>query len=552
MGKYRFSPYLQCLHPSLQMVNGVPVYCACGKCEACVTQKNDVNASLLRAETAAHKYCVMLTATYNDDSIPRFEPVVDTDACGFSYLVFYPTSERVSLLYESRFNAHRTQKSVEEKGKLPLPFLDLSLEKSTLLVDEYLERRQEYSKRYPSRAQYTNEVDLLCSKDIQNFIKRLRKYIDKHYGEKIRIYIVGEYGTESLRPHWHVLVFFDSDKLYEAFVDEVVVSRKTLTSGNVREIKCARFLCESAYPLWPFGNISSEITDGNAYGYVAGYVTGNSTIPSLLTKLARPRTYHSSFLGTNILQNYVEEVLRSEDWKRLDQVLYRDAQGFESSISVPRSLLFRYFPLFGKCIAPIDETLYRQLSVYSRFDEETKQKTCAEIGRQLVEYYRLRDCEKKNPFLNDLCGILDYVIRTSSVANDFNPVCRVLRASKRFCYYASKYHCTPRMYFEKMMRYKKYRDLSCLKYVYSKCETDELYKKSYYNLFIEKPIDHANRVVYNKSDGCFYQKHLLQDLVDYNFLSITDRLLSDFQTKTINKYRHRIKHYAQAVLYNDL
>lgn len=44
----------------------------------------------------------------------------------------------------------------------------------------------------------------LCKRDVQLFLKRLRK---RDGTNKIRYYAVGEYGTKTARPHYHVLLF---------------------------------------------------------------------------------------------------------------------------------------------------------------------------------------------------------------------------------------------------------------------------------------------------------------------------------------------------------
>lgn len=47
----------------------------------------------------------------------------------------------------------------------------------------------------------------LCKEDMVLFMKRLRKENSKLSDEKIRFYSVGEYGTRTLRPHYHSIMF---------------------------------------------------------------------------------------------------------------------------------------------------------------------------------------------------------------------------------------------------------------------------------------------------------------------------------------------------------
>lgn len=43
--------------------------------------------------------------------------------------------------------------------------------------------------------------------DLQIFMKKLRRQLDYHFGKKVRFYGVGEYGSKSLRPHFHIILF---------------------------------------------------------------------------------------------------------------------------------------------------------------------------------------------------------------------------------------------------------------------------------------------------------------------------------------------------------
>lgn len=53
----------------------------------------------------------------------------------------------------------------------------------------------------------------LKQEDVTLFLKRLRKYLDKEYGKKVRYFYCGEYGSKFARPHYHICLFgFDFSK----------------------------------------------------------------------------------------------------------------------------------------------------------------------------------------------------------------------------------------------------------------------------------------------------------------------------------------------------
>lgn len=54
---------------------------------------------------------------------------------------------------------------------------------------------------------YEKSPIILIRKDLQDFMKRLRRKIDYKGGEKIRMFAAGEYGTLNARPHYHIIIF---------------------------------------------------------------------------------------------------------------------------------------------------------------------------------------------------------------------------------------------------------------------------------------------------------------------------------------------------------
>jgi len=99
----------------------------------------------------------------------------------------------------------------------------------------------------------------LDKSDLQKFFKRLRKINERYRAKKakrIRYYAIGEYGTETQRPHYHVILFN--------------AQRKTL---------------ERLDRTWPIGQIHKGRVTPASIGYVAGYTINRF---NTYGKLAKP------------------------------------------------------------------------------------------------------------------------------------------------------------------------------------------------------------------------------------------------------------------------
>lgn len=99
----------------------------------------------------------------------------------------------------------------------------------------------------------------LSKRDVQLFMKRLRKYIYNGYGKetKIRYYICGEYGPKTKRPHYHGIIFIKNAELRK---DIFTYIRKA----------------------WTLGYLDCKFADKNTASYVASYIATNSILPNHL------------------------------------------------------------------------------------------------------------------------------------------------------------------------------------------------------------------------------------------------------------------------------
>lgn len=99
-----------------------------------------------------------------------------------------------------------------------------------------------------------DSVQILLYEDIQKFLKRLRK---AHRG-KLRYFVAGEYGEQTARPHYHMILYgwrpTDLENLYK------IHHNGYYTSKWMED-------------LWGMGQIQIAQAVPETYRYVAGYVT---------------------------------------------------------------------------------------------------------------------------------------------------------------------------------------------------------------------------------------------------------------------------------------
>lgn len=93
---------------------------------------------------------------------------------------------------------------------------------------------------------------------LQKFLKRLRKLV---YPKEVRYFACGEYGSRTLRPHYHLIIFGHD------FPDRYKWSSK---NGN------AYYRSPSLEKLWPFGQSLVGDVSFNSCAYVARYVMKKS------------------------------------------------------------------------------------------------------------------------------------------------------------------------------------------------------------------------------------------------------------------------------------
>lgn len=264
----------ECLRPIrvLNKYTNEVLYVPCGHCHSCIKNKANRDTSLAMNMSSHFRYCYFVFLSYTNKYLPYMQ-VTKVDPLDDSRNIYtFNSINRNIRIYRDR----GADRIIDDT-----PF---SITHS-MTPDEYRDvivkshGRYDFARKcvvYPEFSQCDNRVPYCNMADCQLFLKRLRFHISKKYNEKICYYAVSEYGPRTYRPHWHLLLFFNSPQLAE------VISQYVSSS-------------------WSYGTTSCELSRGGSASYVASYVNSSVCLPSLFVrnKEIRPRSAHSKGFSVN-------------------------------------------------------------------------------------------------------------------------------------------------------------------------------------------------------------------------------------------------------------
>lgn len=290
----KFSPDLlktvdHCQHRSFitNRYNGARIAVDCGQCDYCIHKKAQKASMRVKTAGSAFKYSYFVTLTYDNEHVPLmackvlqsdYEDVIGISGdihFGHEYHKYIPVSEYQcddnSMLRHIFFEQVQGTVPFDREIKEYTPVKDnwfLSMD----AIRSFIYKTQSVDKTdYPASEQYgrDNLIPFLNYVDVQNYIKRLRKYLYKQLGsyETLHFYAVGEYGPVHFRPHYHILLFTNSEEVS----------------------KVLRFCHDKS---WKFGRSDFQIARGGAGSYVASYVNSLCASPLLYRscRAFRPRS----------------------------------------------------------------------------------------------------------------------------------------------------------------------------------------------------------------------------------------------------------------------
>jgi hypothetical protein len=279
----KFSPDLlkavdHCQHRSFitNKYTGARIAVDCGQCDYCIHKRAKKASMRVKTAGSSFKYSYFVTLTYDNAHIPlmsckilhsEYDDVVGISGdihYGDEHHQYIPVSEYQcdddSMLRHIFFEQVQGTVPFDREIKEYVPVKDnwfLSMD----AIRSFIYKTQSVDKTvYPAAKQYGlgNLIPFLNYVDVQNYIKRLRKHLFQKLGnyETLHFYAVGEYGPVHFRPHYHLLLFTNSDKVASVL----------------------RYCHDKS---WTFGRSDFQRAAGGAGSYVASYVNSLSAAPLL-------------------------------------------------------------------------------------------------------------------------------------------------------------------------------------------------------------------------------------------------------------------------------
>lgn len=498
--------FSSCAHPySVTTPNG-SILVPCGKCPGCLTSKANYHTSLLDIESQCCKYTEMITLTYSNDYLPLldFSDIRHQNTSSDVLVRLHLGSRKVTRFLHGKYIECVDKSFIEPRY---FPIYGFKHDVTNLLI-QYYDRIKQYFKRFPERSSEICKyglVPILYYEDIHKFTDRLQKYFRTTFNEKVRYYVVGEYGTNSLRPHWHLLLFHNSDSIRSAF--ERVIKLPNYTEINKRE--CASIFF--GYKIWKYGDIVTTTTDGKCSNYVASYLNQHANLPNIL-EVAPQKAFKSLFFGEKRSVETVSSLFKSENFQRLTSTSLQTRQGAIKDISVPSSSFYRFSIRFTCSDRKDYRANYALLSQVHRF----LQTTDLNIYDDDCIYSILQHIRKYNTTLSARYSLLcSYVSKVAYPhyyeKRTLNPLKSLFYASYKLYKMSGALSVHPYTYMRIEQNLRLYLDYQRLTELYKLMEDKPVLPYQYYSSFTNCTLDYEK---YKTTPE--YQRILLDAMMSFD------------------------------------
>lgn len=320
--------YIKCLEPRhiFNKYTGETILAECGKCEACLLKKSLASTMRCNLESSFHKFDVFVTLTYANKYLPK-----------------------VRLI-------NKWSNSCDDKC-----CYDVVRESDGNILGEVVFPSEIYKHQLIKKTNmYHNTLPVLDSRDVQLFLKRLRKKLN----EKIRVFYCGEYGPVHFRPHYHLKLWFDQEETLSV-------------------------IHEAIRQAWPFGRVDSSLSSGKSSSYVAAYINGNCYLPKVFKlSSAKPFSNHSWYLGENVFQTDVQKLKETPYCDIAKRRFF--GNGLNTDVVLWRSLKTRLFPKsqgYSRLNGQELSLSYRSYAIIRDWTKETCPIFQARFISDYVKYY---------------------------------------------------------------------------------------------------------------------------------------------------------------------
>lgn len=283
----------------------------CGRCPSCQQKKAAHRANRIRNNIKDGEICLFVTLTYSNEFLP--------------YALISDIDKRPDVLPLYRDASCRKKRCSSDYSQ------SFSVDYRTVQLTELnmVNKWPSGSYKLVPVTHYSDRVSIIYYKDVQDFYKRLRVNLSRHFGFKERFtsFTCAEYGGVTQRAHFHSLIFIPAqaeDIFRRAIIESWPYADKDRTSKFIEIAKdCA--------------------------SYVSSYVNGGSDLCAFL-QLPHTRQKHSYSKGFGMaLRSFsLPSVLSKVKSNTLVYGSKRTVCGATeyADFPIPKYVINRYFPIF--------------------------------------------------------------------------------------------------------------------------------------------------------------------------------------------------------------
>lgn len=510
---------IKCSNPRYIHIRNHTYAVGCGRCAACRLKSADKLSKRIDIEHLSCDTAYFGTLTYDNKSLPVFK----VDSCdGINYV--NPVTDRVVK---------------DLRGVSLFEFTDAECNSFDSKMWDNIHCRTKLPYRY---------VPLIYIRDYQLFWKRFKKHLilsgyDKDFVYKIRYYYCAEYGTKYLRPHFHFLLFLDSD--------------------TVRRIPSQQ-IEQAIHKAWQYGRIDFQRSKGKASSYLSEYLSGYSNLPRLhIQPCVRPRARHSNCFGEQFFPEAPEDVLSfGLEW--FNPQTYSIGGNVQTMLP-PSSIELRLFPKCPKYNDLVFDMLKTSYFSYRRAIEEVSPRWLS--VESLARY--LSERQLNSPLYRDLTRLYGDVISFESLRSILYCSMRFYRCCEKFGYSEYDYLDIIRRYYSskelnKLSVFYRSQEEYCEKYVSGKLDYEHLvYLLFWYDDFPLYDERFARNGLFgfdNKSLGFFHSlfseapAFLEGDFIpDFGKLSFrSNPMYRDTISMLDDLFQNRVKHRRDSEAYANI